>query len=128
MDEGVAIIPQQFLLALVEPFGTLWFIYLLPIFFVVAKLCKNVPAWIVLFAAGVWLLVPMMGTWCMDCIGGHPLPGGDYYFGEGGFKVPWGDLVVVSALTATAVTWLVVVASRARLRRRSRAPSPTQRN
>ncbi|MEZ5788313.1 MAG: acyltransferase family protein [Xanthobacteraceae bacterium] len=30
-----------YLLAFVEPFGTLWFIYLLPIFFVVAKLARD---------------------------------------------------------------------------------------
>ena len=29
--------------AFVEPFGTLWFIYLLPIFFVVTKLARSVP-------------------------------------------------------------------------------------
>src|SRR4051794_21247174 len=34
----------------VEPFGTLWFIYLLPVFFVVAKLSRQVPPWI------VWLI------------------------------------------------------------------------
>src|SRR3954453_13123587 len=28
--------------AFIEPFGTLWFIYLLPIFFIVAKLVRNV--------------------------------------------------------------------------------------
>ncbi len=32
-----------YLESLIEPFGTLWFIYLLPIFFVVTKLSRNVP-------------------------------------------------------------------------------------
>ena len=32
-----------YLEAFIEPFGTLWFIYLLPIFFVVAKLARRVP-------------------------------------------------------------------------------------
>jgi uncharacterized membrane protein YcfT len=39
--------------ALIEPFGTLWFIYLLPIFFVVTKLTRGVPVlaiWTVLAA------------------------------------------------------------------------------
>src|SRR5499426_4625078 len=32
----------------VEPFGTLWFVYLLPIFFVVTKLARGrVPAWLI---------------------------------------------------------------------------------
>jgi len=33
----------MYLLAFVEPFGTLWFIYLLPIFFVVTKLTRRTP-------------------------------------------------------------------------------------
>ncbi len=32
----------------IEPFGTLWFIYLLPIFFVVTKLTRNVPVIVIL--------------------------------------------------------------------------------
>ncbi len=32
-----------YLESFIEPFGTLWFIYLLPIFFVVTKLTRNVP-------------------------------------------------------------------------------------
>ncbi len=40
----------EYLESFVEPFGTLWFIYLLPIFFVVIKLTRNVspiPVWLV---------------------------------------------------------------------------------
>ncbi|WP_457796705.1 acyltransferase family protein [Methylocystis sp. S23] len=37
--------------AMIEPFGTLWFIYLLPIFFVTAKLLRRVRPEVVLFAA-----------------------------------------------------------------------------
>ena len=33
-----------YLESFVEPFGTLWFIYLLPIFFVVTKLSRGIPA------------------------------------------------------------------------------------
>jgi hypothetical protein len=72
--------------------------------------------WIVLFAVGARLLIPVFGSACMDCIGGHPVPGG-YYFGEGGFKVPWDLVIWVSALVATFGTGLFVVKSRA-LRRR----------
>jgi uncharacterized membrane protein YcfT len=36
--------------AFIEPFGTLWFIYLLPIFFVVTKLTRGVPV------AAIWLV------------------------------------------------------------------------
>ncbi|PPD45380.1 MAG: acyltransferase [Methylocystis sp.] len=37
--------------ALIEPFGTLWFIYLLPVFFVVTKRLRRVPAQAVLIVA-----------------------------------------------------------------------------
>lgn len=40
----------QYLLAFVQPFGTLWFIYMLPIFFVVTKLMRRVPP------AIIWIL------------------------------------------------------------------------
>ncbi len=40
-------------LAMVEPFGTLWFIYLLPIFFVVTKLTRRAPVEAVLFVAAM---------------------------------------------------------------------------
>jgi uncharacterized membrane protein YcfT len=53
MDEGFGEVVHQFLLSLVDPFGTLWFIYLLPIFFVFAKLVKGVPPLIVLAFAAV---------------------------------------------------------------------------
>jgi uncharacterized membrane protein YcfT len=39
--------------ALVEPFGTLWFIYLLPILFVVTKLLRRAPVDVVLIAAAI---------------------------------------------------------------------------
>ena len=34
-----------YLESFVEPFGTLWFIYLLPMFFVVTKLSRASPSW-----------------------------------------------------------------------------------
>ena len=34
---------DHYLDSFIEPFGTLWFIYLLPIFFVVTKLTRRVP-------------------------------------------------------------------------------------
>lgn len=52
LEQGVGAMVHAFLVALVDPFGTLWFIYLLPIFFVFAKLVKNAPPLLVLaFAA-----------------------------------------------------------------------------
>ena len=48
-DSGAAEVARLYMLSLIEPFGTLWFIYLLPIFFVVVKLLRRVPV------AVVWL-------------------------------------------------------------------------
>src|SRR5262249_35585430 len=43
-EQGWAHVGYEYLLSFGEPFGTLWFIYLLPVFFVVIKLTRNVPA------------------------------------------------------------------------------------
>ena len=69
--------------------------------------------WAVMVIGGLWLLPPLFATACADCVGGHPLPGGGYYFGESGFFVDWGTVVPVSLLLATAVTGALVVGSRA---------------
>ncbi len=45
-EHGMHEVVRLYLLSLIEPFGTLWFIYLLPIFFVVVKATKRVPVWI----------------------------------------------------------------------------------
>ncbi|MBN9018593.1 MAG: acyltransferase family protein [Rhizobiales bacterium] len=42
-EDGAAETLRQFALAFVDPFGTLWFIYLLPVFFVTVKLLRRVP-------------------------------------------------------------------------------------
>ena len=41
-EQGWAHVGFEYLESFIEPFGTLWFIYLLPIFFVVIKLTRNV--------------------------------------------------------------------------------------
>jgi uncharacterized membrane protein YcfT len=43
-------VAEQYALAFIEPFGTLWFIYLLPIFFVVTKAVRRAPP------AVIWLV------------------------------------------------------------------------
>src|SRR5436853_2240021 len=48
----------------VEPFGTLWFIYLLPIFFVVTKLAHGrVPGWVIWLAAAALEIAPVATGW-----------------------------------------------------------------
>src|SRR5712672_1075350 len=51
-DQGVTGAAWLYVESFWEPFGTLWFIYLLPIFFVVTKLARSlaIPSWL------VWLL------------------------------------------------------------------------
>ncbi|WP_020179709.1 acyltransferase family protein [Methylopila sp. M107] len=53
LEEGAGAVVHAFLLALVDPFGTLWFIYLLPIFFVFAKLVRPIHPLVVLAFAAV---------------------------------------------------------------------------
>jgi uncharacterized membrane protein YcfT len=48
---GWAYVGEQYALAFIEPFGTLWFIYLLPIFFVVTKATRRVPPVLIWLAA-----------------------------------------------------------------------------
>lgn len=50
---GLAESVNQFSFGLIEPLGTLWFIYLLPIFFVTTKLLRRVPPGLVWIAAGL---------------------------------------------------------------------------
>ncbi len=46
-DAGWAHVAYMYALSFIDPFGTLWFIYLLPIFFVVTKLTRKVPAYVI---------------------------------------------------------------------------------
>jgi len=46
-EHGASGVAYLYAEAFVEPFGTLWFIYLLPIFFVVTKLTRNVPVLVI---------------------------------------------------------------------------------
>jgi uncharacterized membrane protein YcfT len=52
-EGGAVHVVEQYLLAFIDPFGTMWFIYLLPIFFVLTKLLRNVPWWPVWLAGAL---------------------------------------------------------------------------
>jgi uncharacterized membrane protein YcfT len=54
---------REYALALIEPFGTLWFIYLLAIFFVVTKLLKGVPPVMVFVMAALLEALPIHTGW-----------------------------------------------------------------
>ena len=67
MEVGLARTLGNYLFAFVQPFGTLWFVYLLPIFFVFTRLVKNVPVWLVLaWAAGLEILPVSTGSIVFD--------------------------------------------------------------
>jgi uncharacterized membrane protein YcfT len=53
-DAGAIEIARLYLLSFIDPFGTMWFIYLLPIFFAVTKLVRRVPP-LAVFAIGAAL-------------------------------------------------------------------------
>jgi uncharacterized membrane protein YcfT len=61
-EHGSAEVVRLYFVSLIDPFGTLWFIYLLPIFFVVIKLTRRVPIWV------MWPLAAALEIW-------HPVTG-----------------------------------------------------
>ena len=64
---GLNGVAAQYLLSYIQPFGTLWFIYLLAIFFVAAKLLQVVPKSIVLAGAALLhVLAPHTGWLVVD--------------------------------------------------------------
>src|SRR5215212_9324764 len=60
---GLAGTAFAYLEAFVEPFGTLWFIYLLPIFFVATKLARGVHPVLVFAAAALLEIAPIDTGW-----------------------------------------------------------------
>lgn len=58
-EQGWSAVAVVYLVSFVEPFGTLWFIYLLPIYFVVTKLARGLPPALVWLAAAALELAPI---------------------------------------------------------------------
>jgi uncharacterized membrane protein YcfT len=54
-----------YLEAYIEPFGTLWFIYMLPVFFVLTKALRAVPGWLVWGAAALLEMAHVTTGWTM---------------------------------------------------------------
>jgi len=52
-EAGLSGVVQEYLFAYVEPFGTLWFIYLLPIFALTTRLTRFLPPLVVFIAAAI---------------------------------------------------------------------------
>jgi len=66
-EQGAAATLADYLTGFVAPFGTLWFIYLLAIYFVVTKLLEPMPKWLVLAGAALLhVLAPESGVFILD--------------------------------------------------------------
>lgn len=63
--EGWRALGFHYLEAYVEPFGTLWFIYLLPIFFVVTKLSRGISPWVIFLVAALLEIAPIHTGWTL---------------------------------------------------------------
>ncbi len=63
---------QSFLMSFLQPFGTMWFIYLLPVFFIVTKLMRNIsPVLVFLLAAELEVLDVATGWVAIDEFAGR---------------------------------------------------------
>ena len=62
-QEGVLGATREFLLAFIDPFGTLWFIYLLPVFFLATRLTRHISPWIVWPIAAALEIAPIETHW-----------------------------------------------------------------
>ena len=62
---GAVGVAKLYLLSYLEPFGTLWFIYLLPVFFVVTKLTRRVPPLAIFLVGAALEAAPIETGWIM---------------------------------------------------------------
>src|ERR1700754_2593617 len=62
-EQGWAHVGVEYLEAFIEPFGTLWFIYLLPVFFVVTKVLRRAPPLAIWFAAAALEMLHVATGW-----------------------------------------------------------------
>ena len=62
-EQGAAATLMLYAESFIEPFGTLWFIYLLPIFFVVTKLTRAVPPIAIWMIAAALEIAPIETGW-----------------------------------------------------------------
>jgi uncharacterized membrane protein YcfT len=64
-DSGATGLAHEYALAVLEPFGTLWFIYLLPVFYVSTRLVRPLPPLLVFAAAALLEMAPIHTGWIM---------------------------------------------------------------
>jgi uncharacterized membrane protein YcfT len=107
---GWAEVGHFYLMAFVEPFGTLWFIYLLPVFFVVTKLTRSVPPLAIWLIAAALEIAPVHTGWTLI----DEFAGRFVYFYSGYWLAPHifrlADAMSAQPLRATAAlaVWAVV--------------------
>jgi len=63
--DNPALILHHYFFAFIQPFGTMWFIYLLPIFFVVTKLARRVPITVIILVAAALEIAPIETGWVL---------------------------------------------------------------
>ncbi|WP_245303554.1 acyltransferase family protein [Pseudorhodoplanes sinuspersici] len=64
-DHGALGALQAFLTAFIDPYGTLWFIYLLPVFFLATRLTRSIPPVIVFLVAAALEIAPIDTHWTL---------------------------------------------------------------
>src|SRR6202000_3385749 len=62
-EQGWAHVGVEYLQSFIDPFGTLWFIYLLPIFFVVTRLTRRVPPVVIWAGAAALEMLHISTGW-----------------------------------------------------------------
>jgi len=64
-EQGALGAIESYLMGFVEPFGTLWFIYLLAVFFFVTKVLRNVPPILVIVLGAILEAAPIETGWLL---------------------------------------------------------------
>ena len=65
VDAGMLGVMKSYFVGYIEPYGTLWFIYILAIFFVVAKLVRNVSPIVIFALAALLEMAPIETGWML---------------------------------------------------------------
>jgi uncharacterized membrane protein YcfT len=64
-EHGWAYVANLYLLSYIEPFGTLWFIYMLPVFFVLTKATRRMPPLLIWCVAALLEMAHITTGWTM---------------------------------------------------------------
>lgn len=100
-DAGTAGVVREYLFAFIEPFGTLWFIYLLPIFALTTRLTRSLPPLAVFAAAALLESLQIRTGWTVI----DEFAARYVYFFAGYWLAPY---VFALAARAQAQPWLAL--------------------